>query len=79
VKLNEGELGGAVDSDVEVKLAFFGTDLGDVDVEVADRVDLKLELSGLSPVMSGKRLMPCRWRQRCRAERVRCGMAGCNE
>ncbi len=44
VELGEGELGGAVDSDKEVQLAFPGSDLGDVDVEVADRVDLELLL-----------------------------------
>ncbi len=47
MELDEGELRGAVDPDVEVKLAFFGADLGDVDVEVADRIDLELLLSRL--------------------------------
>lgn len=30
--------------------------------------------AGLSPSVSGRREMPWRWRQRCRAERVRFGM-----
>jgi hypothetical protein len=49
--------------------------LGDVDVEVADGIALEL-LVGRPPLTSGKRLMPWRWRQRYRAERVTCGMVG---
>ncbi len=74
VQLREGELRSPVDPDVKVELAFLGADLGDVDVEVANRVDLDFCFAGLSPVISGSRLMPWRWRQRCRAERDRCGM-----
>ena len=37
MKRDEGELRGAIDPDIEVELTFLGTDLGDVDVEVADR------------------------------------------
>ena len=47
MKLDEGELRGAIDPDEEVELAFLGTDLGDVDVEVADRVRLELLLGRL--------------------------------
>ena len=47
VQLDEGELGGSVDRDEQVKLALFGANLGDVDVEVADRVALELPLGGL--------------------------------
>ena len=36
VKLDEGELRGAIDPDVGMELASFGTNLGDVDMEVAD-------------------------------------------
>ena len=36
VKLDEGELRGAIDPDIEVKLALLGTHLGDIDMEVAD-------------------------------------------
>ena len=43
-KLDEGELAGPVDRDIEIELAFGGADLGDVDVEVADRVGLELAL-----------------------------------
>ncbi|MCC8935735.1 hypothetical protein H8A97_20225 [Bradyrhizobium sp. Arg62] len=35
-----------------------GLELGDVDVEIADRIE------GLLPSTSGNRLMPWRWRQR---------------
>ncbi|ESY52262.1 hypothetical protein X744_29585 [Mesorhizobium sp. LNJC372A00] len=38
VQLDEGELRGAVDSDEHVQFALLGPDLGNVDVEVADRV-----------------------------------------
>jgi hypothetical protein len=43
-KLDEGELRGAVDSDEHVQLALLGPDLGNVDVEVADRVALEFPL-----------------------------------
>ena len=61
VQLDEGELRSAVDRDEEVELALLGSDLGDVDVEVADRVApelLNLRLTGLSPSTSGNRLIP---------------------
>ena len=57
VQLGEGELGGAVDGDEEVELALLGSDLGDVDVEEADRVALEPERCGLSPSVSGSRLI----------------------
>ena len=38
VKLGEHELRGAVDPEIEVQLAFFGTDPGDVDAMVGDQV-----------------------------------------
>src|SRR5579864_6102487 len=41
---NEGELGGAVDRHEEVELALLGTNLSNVDVEIADRVGLELAL-----------------------------------
>ena len=50
MELHEGELGRAVDSDEQVKLAGLRPDLGDVDVEVADRVALELALVGLVAV-----------------------------
>jgi len=37
VQLDEGELAGAVDGHQQVEAALLGPDLGDVDVEVADR------------------------------------------
>ena len=46
VQLNEGELGGAIDGDQQVKAPFFGSHFGDVDVEVAKRVALELALVG---------------------------------
>ena len=41
MQFDEGELGGSVDRHEEVELALFGPDLGDVDVEEADRVVLE--------------------------------------
>ncbi len=62
VLLDEGELRRPADPDVEVELAFLSADLGDVDVEVADRKALNFCLAGLFPVMSGSWLMPWRYR-----------------
>jgi hypothetical protein len=76
MELGEGELRGPVDGYEEVDPALLGADLGDVEVEVAERVGLRLR-TGLSPSVSGNREMPWRLRQRCSAERVRCGMVGC--
>jgi hypothetical protein len=41
---DEGELGGAVDRYEEVELAFLGANLGDINVEMANRVCLELAL-----------------------------------
>ena len=46
VQLNERELQGAIDADIEVELALVGTDFGDVDVEGADRIGLEALLLG---------------------------------
>ena len=54
VQLGEGELGGAVDGNEEVELAFLGPHLGDVDVEVADRVGLEVLAPGLVSVDVGQ-------------------------
>jgi hypothetical protein len=47
MKLNKGELRGAIDPDIEVELALFSADLSDIDVEVADRYALNFCLAGL--------------------------------
>jgi hypothetical protein len=47
VELGEGEFAGTVDRDEEVKLALLGPDLGDVEVEEADRVGLEALAGGL--------------------------------
>ena len=44
MQLGEGELGGPIDRDEQVELARFGADLGNVDVEIADRIGLELAL-----------------------------------
>ena len=42
VQLYEGELRGPVDCDQQIELALLGAHLGKIDVEVADRISLKL-------------------------------------
>ena len=42
--MDEGELAGAIYRDVELELAFGSTDLGDIDVKIADRIDLEFLL-----------------------------------
>ena len=44
MQLDEGELGGPVDRHEQVEPAFLSTDLGNVEVEVADRIGLELAL-----------------------------------
>ena len=63
VQLGEGELAGPVDGHEQVKLAFLGSDLGDVDVEEADGVALNAAF-GFDPSTSGNRLISCRCKQR---------------
>jgi hypothetical protein len=46
VQLDECELRGAIDGHEHVQLAFLGAHLGDVNVEIADRIGLEL-LPGL--------------------------------
>lgn len=43
-EFDEGELAGSVDGYEQAQLAFGGLHLGDVDVEIADRVGLELAL-----------------------------------
>jgi hypothetical protein len=47
MQLDKHELGGSVDGYEQMKLTFLGANLGDIDVEVADRVGLELDLLGL--------------------------------
>lgn len=60
MQFDKGELAGAVDGNEEMKLALLSADLGNVDVEEAERIALELAFSGLSPSTSGRREMP--WR-----------------
>jgi hypothetical protein len=52
--LNQGELAGAADRDVEGELAFGGPHLGDVDVEIAARVGREVLLRRFLPVHVGQ-------------------------
>ncbi len=47
MQLREGELGCAINGHKQVEPAFFCVHLGDIDVEVADRVAPELLLGGL--------------------------------
>ena len=44
MQFDEGELRGPVDRDDEMELALSGSNLGDVDMEIADRIGLELAL-----------------------------------
>src|ERR1700678_1030202 len=46
VHLDEGELRRSVDGDDEVELALRGSNLGDVDMEIADRIGLEFPYGG---------------------------------
>jgi hypothetical protein len=61
----------------QVELALLGSHLGNVDVEVADWIGLELLSSGFIALGPGRRLIPCRWKQRCKDDRVRCGTVAC--
>ena len=53
VQLGEGELGRAVDGHEEVELALLGPDLGNIDVEEADRIALEPGALRLAAVRVG--------------------------
>lgn len=50
MELNEGELRGAIDSDIDMEPALLGADISDIDVKVADPICLELLFGG--PVAS---------------------------
>ena len=77
-QLGDCELAGAVNADEQVELAFGSLHLSDIDMEETDRVSLEALSLRLIPSTFGRREMPCRCRQRCSADRVRCGIDGCN-
>ncbi len=60
VELSEGEFGCPVHGHKEIELPLFSSDLGNIDVKIADGYFLKAFLAGLSPPTSGSRLMS--WR-----------------
>ena len=57
-----------------MQLALLGPHLGDVDVEVADRVGLELLLGRLVAFDLRQPADVVALKQRCSEERVRCGM-----
>ena len=74
MQLSEGELRGPIDGDEEIEPALRGAYFGDVDVEVADRVGLELALYALAVLDVRESRDAVRCRQRCKDERVRCGI-----
>ena len=60
MELNEGELGRAVCGNEQLEPPFRRVNLGQIDVEVAERVGLKREHLSLSPSTSGNWLIPGR-------------------
>jgi hypothetical protein len=54
VQFDESEFGGPIDRDDEMELALSGSDLGDVNMEIADRVGF-LRLGEASPLTCGRR------------------------
>ena len=46
MQFDEGELRGSVDGDEEVELALRGSNLGDVDMKLADRIGLEFAFGG---------------------------------
>ena len=76
-EFDKGELRGPVDGDKEIELALGGSNLRDVDMEIADRIGLELPLGrGLAFDLGAASRTPWRCKQRCNDERVRCGMVG---
>jgi len=77
VQLHKGELGGAVDGDEEMELALLGAHLGDVDVDVAERVGLERLARGLVAFDLGQAADAVPLKAAVRAEeRVRLGIVG---
>ena len=76
MQLDEGELRSPVDGDEQIELTLCGPDLGDVDVEVADRIDLELALVGSLPFHLGSLRDAVTLQAAMQRERVRCGMVG---
>lgn len=72
VQFGRGQLAGAVNGRKQILLALFGVDFGKIEVQVAERMILKFHLfcPGGRRV-GGRQLMSWRWKQRCKAERLR--------
>lgn len=58
MQLDEGELRGSVDGHEQMKLAFGGPNLGNIDVEEADRIGLELCLRRFVALDVGKTADP---------------------
>ena len=78
MQLDKGEFRRSIDGDKEMELAFLGSHFGNVDVEEADRVSFELLLRRLAPLDIWQLADAVALKQRCREDRVRCGMVGCS-
>jgi hypothetical protein len=55
MQLGKGELRRSIDGDEQVEFVLRGSNFGDVDVKIADRVSLEFALGGDSPSTCGSR------------------------
>ena len=58
MQFDEGELRGPIDRDEEMELSLSGSNLGDVDMEISDRVSFELAMGEASPSTCGSREIP---------------------
>ena len=77
VQLDEGELRRQIDGDKQVEFALRSSNLGEVDMEIADRIGLEFAFGGGFAFDLRQPGDPVALRHRGRDERVRCGMVGC--
>ena len=64
MQFDEGELRGSVDCNEQIEFALRGSDFGEVDMKIADRVSLEFLLGGGFAFDLGNREIPCRCRHR---------------
>jgi hypothetical protein len=58
MQFDEGKLRGPIDRDEEMELSRSGSNLGDVDMAIADRVALNLRLGEAPPLTRGSGKIP---------------------
>src|ERR1700722_17020848 len=58
MQFDEGELRGPINRDEEMELSLSSSNLGDVDMEISDRVSFELAMGEASPSTCGSREIP---------------------